>query len=774
MISGCFPHVPFSLFSAGSTPLLYFLIWFLLGAFGNTLSPPIQRSSSPVLEFSSNPCPVVPGCQCIDGNVTRVECRYIGPKAITLLAEQYPSVRFLHIAEWTEDSINLDDFYPLQFLSELYIIEGEAQSIHLALPLRSITHLDLSKNSFEEFKEICNITRNLPALVHLSLNENHFTYLPPCVQNVAARTLNLSSNQINFINGTFHRYVRNLDLSGNTLTSTSGLHGDLLRLNLSHNPLVEAAFPRFKALQQLDLSDVRLQISPDLDAPKLAVLFLDQTSMEVVDFTRWNTPNLQRMTMDDSIPLKFVSGHLPASTKELSITNTQLVALPQSFFEKSSLRVLNLTGSNYDCDPCVFQWSLPVARLLSNQTQCAPIVQLENCTLGISQHNPEIVRTLFGQSPVLPCTVYGSPQPAVEWWLYRPATYLGKFDPEDVQPLSTNSCCTVLNGGALLLHDVNRSFIERYVCVARQGSESVSRIFRFRLDYSSWYSLDLFNSVFWGGIATAVLVCSFSFLLNITWILTRKSILWWIQRAERLSRVRKMVEAMEKYRARQMEGLHDKYTKKLQLVRENYHAQVEALRLSYSSQAEKFRGYRVAQMEQMSSHLENIRENYNQQMQRVREYGSRRAEQLWESYERQVNRMKAFSLQHRLKMMRQYKVKQRYLNKLLESLQDSTASPETLRKHEEEVRAALQLPDTPPPGSPDDHPLSRSSSFYSLPEYVIDDDGTLRPSPLMGTVRFIASNARNRSSTANKGAIKNIGDDEPGTSTSNKREGNGE
>lgn len=64
--------------------------------------------------------------------------------------------------------------------------------------------------------------------------------------------------------------------------------------------------------------------------------------------------------------------------------------------------------------------------------------------------------------------------------------------------------------------------------------------------------------------------------------------------------------------------------------------QVDQLRMSYALQAEKFRDYRAAQMETVTSHLENIRENYQQQLNRVRDYGSRRAEQLWESYERQV------------------------------------------------------------------------------------------------------------------------------------------
>lgn len=115
----------------------------------------------------------------------------------------------------------------------------------------------------------------------------------------------------------------------------------------------------------------------------------------------------------------------------------------------------------------------------------------------------------------------------------------------------------------------------------------------------------------------------------------------------------------------------------------------------------------------------------------------------------QVNRMKAFSLQHRMNLMRQYKVKQRHLNKLLESFHDPH-SPEAMRKHvrfcscclltreiqEEEVRAALELPIAPITDEENSHPISRASSFYSLPEYVIDESGVLRPSPLVPTVRF--------------------------------------
>ncbi|KIH53595.1 leucine Rich repeat-containing domain protein [Ancylostoma duodenale] len=530
----------------------------------------------------------------------------------------------LRLIEWTERGFSLDILSSLSSLSKLAVVQSKMHSVSLFARFPSITELVLNENAFSDFEQFCNLTRSMPKLLSLSLNENQFTHLPDCITDVAVRTLNLRKNQIAYINGTFNEYTHIVDLSRNALRSASGFHANTLRLNLSYNPLTEVTFPPFLLLQQLDLSGTRFVISPRLNAPKLVEFYMDQSTVEMVDFTQWTLPSLQRLSMIDSFSLKFISGQLPKSTKEFSVTNTQLSAFPQSFFS-GVLESLESTDYSYAHDSLQKFGKLAAEGTPGEKagkyvafeglgrrqavvtksgkldcdgfrlrSMCFPVVgahhaRLGNCTLGISEHDPEIVRAEYGQSAILSCTAYGSPQPDIEWWRYRPATYLGAFHPLASDRVSaTNSW----------------------------------------LDYSNWYSLDLFNSVFWGGIATAVLVCSFSFLLNITWILTRKSILWWIQRAERLSRVRKMVEAMEKYRVRQMEGLHEKYTRRMQLV--------EALRVSYSSQAERFRDYRAAQMEQMSSHLENIRENYNQQMQRVREYGSRRAEQLWESYERQV------------------------------------------------------------------------------------------------------------------------------------------
>ena len=87
---------------------------------------------------------------------------------------------------------------------------------------------------------------------------------------------------------------------------------------------------------------------------------------------------------------------------------------------------------------------------------------------------------------------------------------------------------------------------------------------------------------------------------------------------ERISRVRSMVEAIEKYRQRQMEALGDTYHRKINALRDNYHSQVEQIRATTQHQKEN-----------VTQHIDAIKENYNQQVNRIRDYGSRRAEQLW-------------------------------------------------------------------------------------------------------------------------------------------------
>uniref|UniRef100_A0A9J2QBZ9 Ig-like domain-containing protein n=1 Tax=Ascaris lumbricoides TaxID=6252 RepID=A0A9J2QBZ9_ASCLU len=404
----------------------------------------------------------------------------------------------------------------------------------------------------------------------------------------------------------------------------------------------------------------------------------------------------------------------------------------------------------------------------------------------------KIVRARYGESAVLQCEAFGNPPPLIEWWLVRPEKFIGSYEPirKQIQmSWSRNDSYRIILGGNLIIQNSNRGLVERYRCIASNEAGNASRIVHFRLDYSFWYSLELLQSVFWGSVVASLLLCAMSFVLNILWIMCRKTGLWWIRRTERLSRVRNMVEAVEKYRQKQMLSLHEsyhkgvdhvrenyhqqverlsrvrnmveaveKYRQKQMLslhesyhkgvdhVRENYHQQVEQLRASYAIQVERFRDYRAAQMETMGQHLDNIRDNYNQQMCRLRDYGARRVEQLWESYERQMNRVRTFSLQQRLKLMRQYKVKQRYLNSLLEKFgSDINASDDCLKQHSE---AAVLGPieELEVEGG-----LSRSSSYYSLPEYLIDEDGHIHcpsssdPSRMFSRHQQLSSGAaRNR------------------------------
>lgn len=64
--------------------------------------------------------------------------------------------------------------------------------------------------------------------------------------------------------------------------------------------------------------------------------------------------NIPRLSMIDSFSLKFISGQLPKSTNEFSVTNTQLSALPQLFFSELVL----LTGFCIHLNYVLFPFSI--------------------------------------------------------------------------------------------------------------------------------------------------------------------------------------------------------------------------------------------------------------------------------------------------------------------------------------------------------------------------------------------------------------------------------
>uniref|UniRef100_A0A915EBX5 Ig-like domain-containing protein n=1 Tax=Ditylenchus dipsaci TaxID=166011 RepID=A0A915EBX5_9BILA len=340
-----------------------------------------------------------------------------------------------------------------------------------------------------------------------------------------------------------------------------------------------------------------------------------------------------------------------------------------------------------------------------------PLQTSEPSIVKFGPTEADIVRGRPSSTVVLPCRAMNSTYPTQEIsWFYLVSNWI------------RNGSYKILNAtGDLLLIDVSRELVERYECIASNefGVNKTDSIY-FRLDYSFWYAHE-WNSLFYGSCLSALVICAASFILNLIWIVCRKTILWWLNRAERMHRVRSMVEAMEKYRQKQMENLHETYHRRIAAVRDNYHQQVEQIRHSYANQADRFRDYRQEKKTQMENQTEKIRENYNQQMARIRDFGSRRAEQLWESYERQLNRMRMFTLERRLKVMRQYKVKQRYINKLLESIGDTTNN-DTITKQEAAIRAVLaELPQSSFPTAA----FSRSASYYSLPEFVEEDPGDM-------------------------------------------------
>lgn len=81
-----------------------------------------------------------------------------------------------------------------------------------------------------------------------------------------------------------------------------------------------------------------------------------------------------------------------------------------------------------------------------------------------------------------------------------------------------------------------------------------------------------------------------------------------------------MLVAMEKYRQKHMESLHEGYkyffnfkrkylfflisSRRMSTFRENYHNQVETIRNSYLESSERFRDYRQAQKENVQQHLD--------------------------------------------------------------------------------------------------------------------------------------------------------------------------
>uniref|UniRef100_A0AC34FGF1 Ig-like domain-containing protein n=1 Tax=Panagrolaimus sp. ES5 TaxID=591445 RepID=A0AC34FGF1_9BILA len=313
-----------------------------------------------------------------------------------------------------------------------------------------------------------------------------------------------------------------------------------------------------------------------------------------------------------------------------------------------------------------------------------------------------------------------------KWYLFNTSTLIGFYDYSNNYSETTwtrNGSYKILEDGGLLILEGRREYVDRYICTYEDNNGSLitssainTSVVLYRLNFSSWYSHVVFDSVFYGSVVVSVLLCSITFIINLIWIAIQKGGLYWIKRRERENRVQSMIEAVEVYRQRQIQNLQDAYHRNVSMVRDQYHMQVEQIRDAYTNQISRLKDYRQARMDNVTSHLDNIRDNYNQQLSRMREYGSRHGEQLFESYERQLNRVRTFSLQQRLKLMRQYKLKQRHVNKLLANVDDSNLNVEA---NSENLRKVFDFSNEILPA--ESIPLRRSVSCLSLPEFTLVD-----------------------------------------------------
>ncbi|EFO27559.1 leucine Rich Repeat family protein [Loa loa] len=676
-----------------------------------------------------NPCRKY-GCLCESSTIA---CFNVEPDGLDQhILKLVPDAHNISFTKCSQKHLNLHIFENFTSLRSIAVHDCNIQQLFPSAldSLQSLRVLNLSRNYLWNWNEICIVLNQLSSLQIVDLSRNWFSKLShtdQCVVN-KLQHLSLSFNQVSELSMVPN--VISLDVSSNGLIRIYGEWPFSLEdLNLSNNPSVER-FPSLSLIPQLsnlNMDNCGLTVLPLSISLNLRHLSLQYNKLTFIDFDSVNLPSLQKLDLRNSFRLHSIVGMLPTRVRDFRLTNTQMRYLPPDFFIRAkSLRFVEIMPNNWSCDNCLNKWAKMLPFKLRPQMGCADDLP-NNCSLGISKRVKQgakyILRVPYAEAAILPCDAYGELPLFIKWWLVKPKVLIGSYNFENriiIMNWSRNGTYEIIPGGLLLINIARKELVERYRCVVSNLKGNASQLVHFRLDYSSWFRLEMVKSVFWGSILAAVITCSITFIFNLLWITCRHIGLWWIKRIERNSHVREMVAAVERYRQRQMCMLSETYHKKLEQIRDNYRQQVGQLCSSYTSQSERFRDYRAAQMESMNHHLENIRDNYSQQMCKLRDYGSKRVEQLWEGYERQVNRLRMFSLHQRLSLMHKYKVKQQYLNKLVAKFADN---PQLFMKPEPEVILMDSVREL------DIQTHRRIRSFHSLPEYVLREDdmsGTLR------------------------------------------------
>ncbi|KRZ94111.1 Uncharacterized protein T08_14032 [Trichinella sp. T8] len=684
--------------------------------------------NSAVNNVNCAPCP--DSCSC--PSVETVLCRHLQPDEEFLTKNWQLLVNARTLAFFScpvgIPLLNLTEFCGLRKLSSLSLCECGVERVEFSAsrssPVVGLRFFSLSGNSLIKLNASEHLVKFAPSLLsldlgsnrlveadlsgllaleRLDLSRNRFAKLPKLPHRL--QWLNISENLIDSISNFHHHRLHGMDLSGNRLTVLqnagtylTSLHhlnasrnsiisvrltkmDKLVSLDLSWNQLAELGRLEAAVLVELNLAGNKLQTVPSLGLENLSSLIL--SNLSVVSFSMAQLTGLSKLVnldLSGCVDLRMLTGgklatYVPALS-QLDVSDTALQSFEVDFFQSSRLERLRVVGCRLHCD-CRQLWR----RWLSDQIfgrdpiPCSNMSVPDHCPVGVAEKSGRVFKLRLGRVGYLQCGEYGYEQPNVLWEIYRfqKAAYepICQWIPvadEIVRYQGYSDGLYCLPGGLLALRLMHSDDASPVRCRAMNGAGNATGITLIHFDYSHWWQLKM-NS-FICAIATMVGLL----VVNIFYIVIRRLIVWRISKMERTSRVRRLLEAMEKYRQRQLEALYEKYAQRTQQIVDNYHQQVEQLKKGYMAQSERFRDYRAAQMESVTHQIDSVRVAYAQQAQRFRDYSSRQMERLWESYERQLNRLRTFTLQQRLRVMRQYKFPQQYINKLLENFYSDSAN----------------------------------------------------------------------------------------------------
>lgn len=662
----------------------------------------------------------------------------------------------------------------------------------------NLTTLNLTGNKIENDKISLDFS-NFASLLHLDLSNNDISDVPRLPVNLVS--LNLTENSIAKIrSGTFSNVtqLKDINFSRNRLLKIApdifinGPNG-VQRLNFSHNFLstIGDIFANLTDLETLDLSNNQIETLESSSfqlSTRLKILMLQNNpltnlekfpllSLEYLDLSRIgvevlhmdifvNLRSLKTLLLQSSRQLRSIAGNVGdmSSLELFNVKNCSLKIFPADFFIETKKKLsIDVSDNPWPCD-CRILWTTNVKLferrfknidktfcirnngeqiLLSNVTNVANFTQ--TCSFGTVSSNGTILRAKYGTHILLDCGSFGDRFPKVTWRRADLDVQLPSYNGELLTKnlAEKNVKYVPYADGTVRILSVDKTDSGVYECTIDNVHGNVTVYFSLRLSYAAtWWFIK------WASLICGILTALGFFALNMIYSAIRRLVLWRLSEMEQTSRMRCLLESMEKYRQRQMENLHEIYTSNINQVRENYHQQVEQLRKSYGGQIERFRDYRTAQIESVAHHIDSLRDNYGSQMNRVRDYGGKQMERLWESYQSRVNRLREFSLHQRLRLMSQYKIKQRYLNKLLETLNVESCRYPSSRRTEsiiigpELIELPRIMPDDDMPSTTfngrDDflslsQPTTASTSFFDQLHrtasksnmFIMDDDDGL-------------------------------------------------